>query len=359
MGGEFAYAVMLSAEPSGGFVASCPDFPELLTEGNDRADAIEEATDALEEVFAARIRRGEEIPEPSSLDEDADTVLIRVPPIMAAKAALAIALRQAGMSQTTLAHNLDLDEKEVRRLLDPRHPSKLGRLQAALLALNRDVEIRVVEVATPEIRQTVARSYNVIAVEAESLVAKLFPSAVRDGDPIPVHELLAGSRLSDIVGVPVTVDADGDLREEAVSEYAHGAVAVRFRPDVWEGVGAANARFRFTIAHEIGHVVLHRDDLARNRGCAFRDVVTATEKLPPEVPIFCSPEWQANVWAAAFLMPLAGVRVYLRRLGRQGTEFSQALFARHFQVSSQAAEIRLEKLLPQLVGRGSHGRLHT
>jgi hypothetical protein len=70
--------------------------------------------------------------------------------------------------------------------------------------------------------------------------------------------------------------------------------------DVWDGAKVGNARFRFTVAHEIGHVLLHRGDLMQHRGCAFRDAVTATEKLPPDIPIFCSPEWQANVWAGAF-----------------------------------------------------------
>jgi antitoxin HicB len=351
MAGDFTYAVVLTPGPSGGFVVSCPDFPELLTEGKDRADAIEQATDALEEVFAARIRRGEEIPDPSILAEDANAVVVRVPPIMAAKAALALALRQTGTSQTALARKLGLDEKEVRRLLNPHHASKLARLQAALLALNRDVEIRVVEVATPEIKQTEARSYKMIADAAENLAGKLFPRAVAGGQAIPVHELLAASRLTEVAGAAVTIQADRDLHEEAVSEYRRGAVAVRLRADVWEGAQAGNARFRFTVAHEIGHVVLHRSDLIQHRGCAFRDILTATERLPPEVPIFCSPEWQANAWAGAFLMPLAGVRSYLGRLRKEGLEFSPTLFALHFQVSSQAASIRLEKLLPDLVGK--------
>lgn len=349
MAGDFAYPVVLAPEPSGGFLVSCPDFPELLTEGKDRADAIEQATDALEEVFAARIRLGEEIPDPSILAEDADAVILRVPPIMAAKAGLALALRQAGMSQVALARKLDLDEKEVRRLLDPHHASKLASLQAALSALNRDVEIRVVGVATPEIKQTDARSYKVIADAAESLVGKLFPGAVAGGQAIPVHELLTASRLTELSGAPVTIKADGELREEAVSQYRRGAISIRLRSDVWNGAKDGNPRFRFTVAHEVGHVVLHRSDLAKSRGCAFRDVLTATEKLPPEVPIFCSPEWQANAWAGAFLMPLAAVRNYLLRLRKQGLDFSPTLFALHFQVSPQAASIRLERLLPDLV----------
>jgi antitoxin HicB len=349
MAGDFAYAVVLTPEPAGGFLVSCPDLPELLTEGKDRADAVEQAIDALEEVVAARIRRGDEIPEPSTPREDADAVIVRVPPIMAAKAALAIALRQAGISQAALARKLGLDEKEVRRLLDPHHASKLARLQAALSALNRDVELRIVEVAAPEIKETDARRYKAIAKAAETLVGSLFPRAVAGGEVIPVDELLTATRLTELAETPVTVQADADLREEAVSEYRRGTIAVRLRSDVWDGAKAGNARFRFTVAHEIAHVILHRNDLVRHRGCAFRDVVTPTEKLPSDVPIYCSPEWQANAWAGAFLMPLEGVRSYLRRLRKECREFTQEAFAADFQVSLQAASIRLEKLLPDLV----------
>lgn len=146
---EFTYPVVLTKDPSGGYVVSCPDLPELLTQGEDRADAVASAIDALEEAIAGRVRRGENIPEPSEPSEVQDVELIRVPPIMAAKAALAIALREGGLSQSAFARETGVDEKEVRRLLDPRHPSKLPRLQKALRAVNREVEIRVVPLARP------------------------------------------------------------------------------------------------------------------------------------------------------------------------------------------------------------------
>ncbi|HOC41430.1 MAG TPA: type II toxin-antitoxin system HicB family antitoxin [Thermoanaerobaculales bacterium] len=146
---EFAYPVVLATDASGGYVVSCPDLPELLTQGEDRADAVASAIDALEEAIAGRVRRGDDIPDPSEPPEDLDVELIRLPPIMAAKAALAIALRESGLSQSAFARETGVDEKEVRRLLDPRHPSKLPRLQKALLSVGREVEIRVVPVARP------------------------------------------------------------------------------------------------------------------------------------------------------------------------------------------------------------------
>jgi len=49
----------------------------------------------------------------------------------AAKAALYVALQEAKVTKTELAKRLQCDEKEVRQLLDPRHPSKLPRIESA------------------------------------------------------------------------------------------------------------------------------------------------------------------------------------------------------------------------------------
>ena len=348
---EFAYPVVLTADPSHGYVVSCPDLPELLTQGEDRADAVTSAIDALEEAIAGRVRRGDEIPDPSGPAADQDVELIRLPPIMAAKAALAIALRESGMSQSELARRTGVDEKEVRRLLDPRHPSKLPRLQAALRAVDREVEIRVVPVARPEITETRPRSYSVVAGLAESLASELFPEAIARGGPLPVIDLLSSDRLSSFAGAPVQLVIDDGLKEEGVSEHTGEALFLRIPKRTRAKAEAGDGRCRFTLAHEVAHIVLHHEDLQQHRGRAFRDIVAPIEKLPPGTPIFRSPEWQANVWAAAFLMPLPAVRSYLARLSATGEEFTREGFAANFQVSRQAAAIRLEKLLPALVSR--------
>jgi antitoxin HicB len=346
---EFVYTIVLEADPEGGFVVSCRDFPELLTSGSDRADAIDQARDALEEAFAARIRRGEDIPEPSPQPEGQDVYPIHVPPIMAAKAALALALRSRSMSQAALAREAGIDEKEVRRLLDPRHPSKLTTLQRVLHAFDQEVEIRIVERERPEILETDPRSYAEVASSAEGLAAALFPDHVRAGRSLPIHELLSSERLTHLTGQVVRFAPDPSLDVEAQTEYSNGAISMRLRPDVISGAAAGHGRFRFTVAHELAHVLLHRDDLARLEGRALRENVTATRKLPPDVPIYRSPEWQASTWASAFLMPADAVRSYLRELKSAGAEFTVEPFAANFQVSLQAASIRLEKLLPELV----------
>jgi antitoxin HicB len=141
---EFAYPVVLTPdEDDGGFVVSFPDLPEAITQGEDELDALEQAADALDEALAGRIRRGDEIPRPS---ERRHRQRIVVPtPLMAAKAALYLTLRSSGLTKSDLARALKCDVREVRRLLDPKHPSKLPRLVRALTVLGGRLELMLVE----------------------------------------------------------------------------------------------------------------------------------------------------------------------------------------------------------------------
>ena len=47
------------------------------------------------------------------------------------------------MSNVALAKVLHVNEKEVRRMLDPGHPTKAEALERALAAMGKRVEIRV------------------------------------------------------------------------------------------------------------------------------------------------------------------------------------------------------------------------
>ena len=145
MAHEFAYPVMLTPdETDGGFVVTFGDIPEAITQGETIAEALAEAADALEEAVAGRIRRGDAIPEPSPA---ADRPTVPVPAQTAAKAALYLALQETGISKSELAARLGCNEKEVRRLLDPRHPSKLPRIQKALAVLGKGLSVRLIDEA--------------------------------------------------------------------------------------------------------------------------------------------------------------------------------------------------------------------
>lgn len=143
---DFTYPVDLTPDADdGGFVVTFPDVPEAITQGDDVPGALAEAADALEEAIAGRIRSGDEIPTPRA-PADGQSV-VPVPALTAAKAALYLALRQTGITKSELAERLGRDEKEVRRLLDPRHSSKMARIQAALAALGKRIALRLLDEA--------------------------------------------------------------------------------------------------------------------------------------------------------------------------------------------------------------------
>jgi antitoxin HicB len=132
-------------ERPGVLVITFRDLPEAITQGRDEKDAIWQAADCLEEAIAGRIADGREIPRASKPARRER--LIPVPAPMAAKAALYLALRDAGMTNVQLARKLGCDEREVRRMLDPRHPTKLPRINEALDVLGKRLVVGVEEAA--------------------------------------------------------------------------------------------------------------------------------------------------------------------------------------------------------------------
>ena len=133
---SFVYpAILRPDKDDGGFIVRFVDLPEAITQGQDKEDALREAADCLEEAVANRIAMDLHIPAPSRMKRGQHAVI--VPAQTAAKAALSIAIKDAGITKTELAKRLGCDEKEVRRLLDPRHPSKLPRIEAALSAVGQ------------------------------------------------------------------------------------------------------------------------------------------------------------------------------------------------------------------------------
>jgi antitoxin HicB len=125
----------------GVLVVSFRDLPEAITQGKGQKDAIWQAADCLEEAIAGRIDDGRDIPKPSKPKRTEWPIPVPAP--MAAKAALYLAMREAGMTNVQLARKLACDEREIRRMLDPRHPTKLPRIKEALEVLGQRLVVGV------------------------------------------------------------------------------------------------------------------------------------------------------------------------------------------------------------------------
>ncbi len=121
------------------------DIPEAITEGLGEKDAIVQAMDCLEEAIAGRIAEGTEIPMASKPARGER--LIPLPASMAAKAALKLGMSEAGLTNTQLAFKLGCDEREVRRMLNRRHPTKLPRIREALEVLGMRLVVSVDQAA--------------------------------------------------------------------------------------------------------------------------------------------------------------------------------------------------------------------
>lgn len=138
---KLVFAAQFEAQEEGGFVVTFRDLPEAITEGDSVEDALANASDCLDEAIAARLDDGEEIPVPTPLE--AGEYLVAVPVESAIKVALVFAVRDRGITKSTLAEMLGVTEKAARRLLDPHHSSRLRVMQRALSVLGAQVQVEV------------------------------------------------------------------------------------------------------------------------------------------------------------------------------------------------------------------------
>lgn len=136
---RFEYPVLLRAAEEGGFIVTCRDLPPLITQGENKEDALMQAADAMDEVFATYMLEGLTFPAPSKTKRGEYS--IAPPAETMAKAALHMAMSEAGITKVQLAKQLGIDEKEVRRLLDPHYGSKLPRIAQAIQLLGKRLVI--------------------------------------------------------------------------------------------------------------------------------------------------------------------------------------------------------------------------
>jgi antitoxin HicB len=142
-----SYIYRATFEPGdrrGNIVVSFPDVPEVVTQGRGDADARAMAEEALGLVLLSYLERGKRLPKPRA--KGRGLVDIAVAPDVAAKLAVLESFAATGITKAELARRIGKHEKEVRRILDPKHPTKLPALTAALLALGKRLVVGVMEV---------------------------------------------------------------------------------------------------------------------------------------------------------------------------------------------------------------------
>jgi antitoxin HicB len=137
-----SYRVKLEND-EGTVLVTSPDFPELVTFGEDREDALSHAIGAFEEAIEARISDREEIPAPSKGKTSDPRVTL---PVQAAvKVLLYQQMWKNGVRKADLARKMDLHRQEIDRLLDLNHATSLAKIEKAFAALGKTLDIAVAD----------------------------------------------------------------------------------------------------------------------------------------------------------------------------------------------------------------------
>jgi hypothetical protein len=187
-------------------------------------------------------------------------------------------------------------------------------------------------------------SYDDLRHKADEFLAEHHP----DGSiPVPIEEIVEFGLGCDIVPAPglhQLLEVDGfitsDLREIWVDQFVYDN-----RP----------ARYRFTLAHEVGHSILHADIF---KGQSFRSTAewkSFVNSIPDKEHSWL--EYQAYAFAGLVLVPAAplesAARECVDKVKSEGIDLYEnwdfawsriaAFLAKQFDVSSQLIDKRLQK----------------
>jgi antitoxin HicB len=135
------YPVKLSRDDNGTFLVTTPDFPEVATFGEDEADALIRAADAIATAMQGRISDRQDIPRPSSPKRGQKLATLGA--LTWAKLELYRAMLDTKTSKAALARRLQVHPPQVDRLLDLDHDSRLDQIEKAARAMGRELHIEM------------------------------------------------------------------------------------------------------------------------------------------------------------------------------------------------------------------------
>lgn len=141
---RLAYPVEIF-EAEDGITLTFPDVPGAITGGwGNLAANLAQAPEALAIGLSQYVDDGHALPTPSPA---AGRPVVAVPLLAAAKLALHQTKLSARLTNVQLAQRLGVNEKEIRRLLDVTHNSRIAQVQAALQELHCELVVELPEAA--------------------------------------------------------------------------------------------------------------------------------------------------------------------------------------------------------------------
>ena len=133
------YPALFDPAPEGGYVVTFRDVPEAITQGDDDAEAMEMAEDALVCCMDFYFDDGRVVRSPSPAQEGER--MVALPPSLAAKVLLHNSLIETGVSKAELARRMGRLPQEIARITSPRYTTKIDTLADALAALGKRLDV--------------------------------------------------------------------------------------------------------------------------------------------------------------------------------------------------------------------------
>lgn len=119
--------------------------------------------------------------------------------------------------------------------------------------------------------------------------------------------------------IEIVNDNGNELAINEYAKYIPSENCIKVRESVYDGAANGNGKDRFTLAHELGHALMHR-----------QVALSRSNKTPKT---YENPEWQANEFAANVLCPMNEIKnkdIYI--------------ISRQYGVSLEVAKNQLNKL---------------
>jgi Zn-dependent peptidase ImmA (M78 family) len=161
---------------------------------------------------------------------------------------------------------------------------------------------------------------------AKRKARKLLQKAGVVGPPVPVADLAA------LAGAEVQYEPfDGELSGMIMRREGRALIGINTKDSL--------GRQRFSLAHELDHLLLHRSEsfhLDSKHPIRFRDARSSTGEDVDEV--------EANQFAAELLMPEGFLARDVQEVAGEEAEVATQRLAERYQVSDQAMSIRLSVL---------------
>lgn len=134
----YRYPVEITPDDNDTVMITFPDVPEAVTFGDDEADALARAPDALETALAGYIEDRRDIPSPSTAQ---GRPVVDLTLLATLKLEAYMAMRARQWRKADLARALGVNPRQIDRLLDLHHATPVSQLEAAFYACGKRIVI--------------------------------------------------------------------------------------------------------------------------------------------------------------------------------------------------------------------------